>query len=103
MDTLGPVLTQTWGGHERRGGRVTGMKRTLTLGAVWTASAAAAVGLGFLAVSLVDASASPATSSTATSADDSALPTPSAAAPSGGATDDTNGRLAPSPLTSAEQ
>jgi hypothetical protein len=36
-----------------------GMKRTLALGAAWTASAAAAVGLGFLAVSLVDASASP--------------------------------------------
>jgi hypothetical protein len=38
---------------------VPGMKRTLTLGAAWTASAAAAIGLGFLAVSLVDASASP--------------------------------------------
>jgi hypothetical protein len=37
------------------------MTRTLVLGAAWTASAAAAVGLGFLAVSLVDASASPAT------------------------------------------
>lgn len=35
------------------------MKRTIALGAAWTASAAAAVGLGFLAVSLVDASASP--------------------------------------------
>ena len=35
------------------------MQRTLVLGAVWTASAAAAVGLGFLAVSLVGASASP--------------------------------------------
>jgi hypothetical protein len=33
------------------------MKRTLLLGAAWTASAASAVGLGFLAVSLVDASA----------------------------------------------
>jgi hypothetical protein len=35
------------------------MKRTLLLGSAWTASAAAAVGLGFLAISLVDASASP--------------------------------------------
>jgi len=34
------------------------MKRTLLLGTAWTASAASAVGLGFLAVSLVDASAS---------------------------------------------
>jgi hypothetical protein len=34
------------------------MRRTLALGAAWAASAAAAVGLGFLAVSLVDASAS---------------------------------------------
>ena len=37
------------------------MKRSIVLGAAWTASAAAAVGLGFLAVSLVDASASPGT------------------------------------------
>lgn len=37
------------------------MKRIIVLGAAWTASAAAAVGLGFLAVSLVDASASPGT------------------------------------------
>jgi hypothetical protein len=36
------------------------MNRTLLLGTAWTASAGAAVGLGFLAVSLVDASASPA-------------------------------------------
>jgi hypothetical protein len=35
------------------------MQRTLVLAAAWTASAAAAVGLGFLAVSLVGASASP--------------------------------------------
>jgi hypothetical protein len=35
------------------------MKRTLLLGSAWTAAAAAAVGLGLLAVSLVDASASP--------------------------------------------
>jgi hypothetical protein len=52
------------------------MKRTLTLGAVWTASAAAAVGLGFLAVSLVDASASPSVeaASTSTAASSSAPP-----------------------------
>ena len=41
------------------------MKRTVALGALWAASAAAAVGLGFLAVSLVDASASPGTTGTA--------------------------------------
>jgi len=46
------------------------MKRTLLLGSAWTASAAAAVGLGFLAISLVDASASdtgPVTPAAATS------------------------------------
>jgi hypothetical protein len=37
------------------------MNRTLVLGAAWIGSAAAAVGLGFLAVSLVGASASPGT------------------------------------------
>jgi hypothetical protein len=79
------------------------MKRTLTLGAVWTASAAAAVGLGFLAVSLVDASASPGTFSTTTSAADSALPTPSAAAATTGGADDTSGPLVPPPLASVEQ
>jgi hypothetical protein len=42
------------------------MKRTIALGAAWTASAAAAVGLGFLAVSLVDASATPGASPVAT-------------------------------------
>ena len=56
------------------------MKRTLLLGSAWTASAAAAVGLGFLAVSLVDASASTAVptlgvTASATGAPDS--PTPS--------------------------
>jgi hypothetical protein len=58
------------------------MKRTIALGAAWTASAAAAVGLGFLAVSLVDASASPATDNVA--ATTSATPgsaTPTAPAP----------------------
>ncbi|TFV83440.1 hypothetical protein [Blastococcus sp. CT_GayMR16] len=43
------------------------MNRSLVLGAAWTASAAAAVGLGFLAVSLVDASASPGTQQVAAS------------------------------------
>ena len=55
------------------------MQRTLALGALWTASAGAAVGLGFLAVSLVDASASPATSPVAASttpSDPSVTPTP---------------------------
>ena len=43
------------------------MQRTLALGAIWTASAAGAVGLGVLAVSLVDASASPGTTPVASS------------------------------------
>ena len=54
------------------------MKRTIALGAAWTASAAAAVGLGFLAVSLVDASAAPGASpvgATTTLAFGSASPT----------------------------
>jgi hypothetical protein len=50
------------------------MKRTLTLGAAWLASAAGAVGLGFLAVSLVDASASPGTSPVAASTSATAEP-----------------------------
>ncbi|TFV55526.1 hypothetical protein E4P41_16995 [Geodermatophilus sp. DF01-2] len=37
------------------------MKRTVAFAALWTASAASAVGLGFLAVSLVDAEVSPGT------------------------------------------
>jgi hypothetical protein len=51
------------------------MKRTLLLGTAWTASAAAAVGLGFLATSLVGASASPGTvpaGAAATGPDDTA-------------------------------
>ena len=44
------------------------MNRTLLLGTAWTASAGAAVGLGFLAVSLVDASASPTVQPVASSA-----------------------------------
>src|SRR5690349_13030459 len=59
------------------------MQRTLALGAIWTASAAAAVGLGFLAVSLVDASASPGTTPAAqsetTSPSPEASPTTSSA------------------------
>jgi hypothetical protein len=57
------------------------VKRGLVLGAAWTASAAAAVGLGFLAVSLVGASASPgpvASTTTPTTA-----PTSGAVSPSG--------------------
>jgi hypothetical protein len=64
------------------------MKRTIALGAAWTVSAAAAVGLGFLAVSLVDASASPgaqpvaatSTSSTATAPVTGAPTSPAATA-----------------------
>jgi hypothetical protein len=55
------------------------MQRTLALGALWTASAGAAVGLGFLAVSLVDASAAPGTTPAAastTASGTSAVPTP---------------------------
>ena len=61
------------------------MKRTLVLGTAWTASAVAAVGLGFLAVSLVDADASPGTvplaaTGTSASATSSAAPAPSGVA-----------------------
>lgn len=64
------------------------MKRTLALGAVWIASAAAAVGLGFLAISLVDASASPGTtgvaaSATATPPGVTPTPTPTAGSATG--------------------
>jgi len=63
------------------------MKRTIALGAAWTASAAAAVGLGFLAVSLVDASASPGTTlaaaTTAPSATSSAQPSTTPSSPTG--------------------
>ncbi|NEK57526.1 hypothetical protein GCU56_06530 [Geodermatophilus sabuli] len=44
------------------------MKRAVAFGALWTASAAAAVGLGLLAVSLVDAGASPGTAPAAATA-----------------------------------
>ncbi len=63
------------------------MKRTLTLGAAWTAAAAVAVGLGFLAVSLVDASASPgAQPIAATSAPSSSSSSSSPSSTSPGAT-----------------
>jgi hypothetical protein len=52
------------------------MKRTVAFGALWTASAAAAVGLGFLAVSFVDADRTPLTQPVA--ATGSAATTPSA-------------------------
>ena len=63
------------------------MKRTLLLGSAWTASAAAAVGLGFLAISLVDASASDSgqvlpAAATTSAADDSSAP--AAPAPAAG-------------------
>jgi hypothetical protein len=63
------------------------MKRTIALGAAWTASAAAAVGLGFLAVSLVDASASPGTrpvAATTTSSTGSSTPTVAVPGPTSG-------------------
>jgi hypothetical protein len=55
----------------------TSVRGPVLLGAVWTASAAAAIGLGFLAVSLVDAAASPGTSPVAatTTSSTSAAPT----------------------------
>ena len=73
------------------------MTRTVALAALWTASAASAVGLGFLAVSLVDAEASPVTrpiaatesvSAAPATSDDADLPAsapqpPAAAPPSG--------------------
>ena len=50
------------------------MNRSVALGAAWSASAIAAVGLGFLAVSLVDASASPGTSPAAATSTASTTP-----------------------------
>jgi hypothetical protein len=55
--------------------RSAAMRRPVLLAAAWTASAAAAIGLGFLAVSLVGASASPSTQS-AGSTTTSATPSP---------------------------
>jgi hypothetical protein len=63
------------------------MKRNIALGAAWTASAAAAVGLGFLAVSLVDASASPGTQPVAaTTTAPTGSPSSSSSAPDLGTT-----------------
>ena len=50
------------------------MNRSVALGAAWSASAIAAVGLGFLAVSLVDASATPSTSPVAATTSASTTP-----------------------------
>ncbi|MGY1746631.1 hypothetical protein [Blastococcus sp. SYSU D00695] len=60
------------------------MRRPLLLGAAWTASAAVAVGLGFLAVSLVDASASPGTALAAATGTATPAARTSAAVPSAG-------------------
>lgn len=57
------------------------MKRPVVLGAAWTASAAAAVGLGFLAVSLVDASASPGTTSAGATSSSTPEATPTGSVP----------------------
>jgi len=57
------------------------LKRSLALGAAWTGSAVAAVGLGFLAVSLVGASASPATQPVASGATSSTAGTSPTASP----------------------
>ncbi|MGY1823671.1 hypothetical protein [Geodermatophilus sp. SYSU D00079] len=58
------------------------MKRTVAFGALWTASAAAAVGLGFLAVSFVDADRTPLTQPAAATGSTAATPSlPSAADP----------------------
>ncbi|MCF6505840.1 hypothetical protein E9549_00205 [Blastococcus sp. MG754426] len=59
------------------------MRRPVLLGAAWTASAAAAIGLGFLAVSLVDASASPGTSPVAATTSSSTAPERTGSAPDG--------------------
>jgi hypothetical protein len=65
-----------------------GLRRPLLLGVAWAASAAAAVGLGFLAVSLVGAAASPGAPqvAAATSSD-----------PAGGGANRTATRFVPSP------
>jgi hypothetical protein len=59
------------------------VQRGLVLGAAWTASAAAAVGLGFLAVSLVGASASPGPVASTSDATPTTTPTSGGVAPSG--------------------
>jgi hypothetical protein len=81
------------------------MKRTLTLGALWTASAATAVGLGFLAVSLVDASASPPdlTAASSTNSPVTTAPTAAAAATSSHGADDPAAPGPSAPLASVQQ
>jgi hypothetical protein len=84
------------------------MKRTLALGAAWTASAGVAVGLGFLAVSLVDASASPGTQPAAaagptSAAVASATSTPTSTAGGTAAPTLSGGPGAPAPGASVEQ
>ena len=59
------------------------MKRAAVLGAAWTASAAAAIGLGFLAVSLVGASAAPAAPRTVVTGTPTSSPPVAAPNPSG--------------------
>jgi hypothetical protein len=79
-------LSKPWGGLNHRERTLLVMNRTLLLGAAWTASAAAAVGLGFLAVSLVDASASSPSveaASASTSASSASSSSAAAVAPSG--------------------
>ena len=61
------------------------MKRAVAFSALWTASAAAAVGLGSVAVSLVDADASPVTQPIAATESVTAAPSPSG---SGAGSDD---------------
>ena len=73
------ALTRPWGRLNPRGGTLCPMNRSVALGAAWSASAIAAVGLGFLAVSLVDASASPGTAPVAATTTASTTP----GAPSG--------------------
>lgn len=70
------------------------MKRAVASGALWTASAAAAVGLGFLAVSLVDTDTSPVTRPIA--ATESVAAAPSASSSSGSGSDDV---AAPTPTS----
>jgi hypothetical protein len=61
------------------------VKRTFVLAAAWTASAATAVGLGFLAVSLVDASVSPGGTRVAASTTSATYTAPAASPTSGAA------------------
>src|SRR5688572_12669231 len=80
------------------------MKRTLALGAAWTAAAGVAVGLGFLAVSLVDASASPGTQPVAATSSPSTASSTAAASPSTTATPgSTTGPSSPAPGASLER